>query len=183
MSERLHSGWKKTTAEAFGADNILVQRGKQAEDEYFAWAKKMYDSVESHEEDREKQNAGIDFTIFKTKWKQPYTVEIKSNLRKRSFDIDNRNDGWLRSENKKSDRIVHVDLKGGWIADYRREEMIKFLDEIEAPRIKTLTYELFSDINPKKLVHMYNIRQVSVSDFIKRKKETDETLHSRENIS
>lgn len=173
MSDRLDGAWKKTTEEAFGADNILVKRGKEAEEQYFNWAKGYYKTVISHEEDREKQNQGIDFTIMKSTWKEPRTVEVKSNLSKKHFEIDNRENGWLRNPNKKSDRIVHVDLKNGWIADYRRDKMIEFLDEIEADKIEKLQYENFSVDNPKGLVHMYNMRVKSITDFIKRKKEKE----------
>lgn len=171
MSDRERGEWTKTTEEAFGADNILVKRGKEAEEEYFNWAKRYYQVAISHEEDREKQNQGIDFTIQKAGWKSPRTVEIKSNLKKKSFYIDNRDDGWLRNPNKISDRIVHIDLKNGWAADYRRDEMIKFLDEMEVDREKEILYENFALDNPKGLVHMYNIRAKSITDFIKRKKE------------
>lgn len=176
MSDRLTPEWKSNIEEAFGADNILVQRGKQAEAEYFNWGKKHYEIIISHEEDREKQNQGIDFTIKKAGWKEPRTVEIKSNLKKKSFKIDNRKDGWLRNPNKVSDRIIHVDLKHGWVADYRRDKMIEFIDDLmkyaqDDEEINEITYENFSVDNPPGLVKMYNIRTKSITDFIKRKKE------------
>lgn len=170
MTDRITNKWANNIEEAFGLDS-RVRRGKEAEDRYFLWSKKNYDNVISWEKDQEKQNMGIDFTIFKKKWKsEGYTVDVKSNLKKKFFKIDNRPNGWLRHPEKKSDRIVHVDLERGWCVDYRREEMIKLLDSLNIPHEEHIVWNLFDPKMKevaKKIIHMYNMNEVTVSDFIK----------------
>ena len=159
MSDRITKEWVPDTLEAFGA-TAQVRKGKEAEDMYYEWAKVAYDDCISHEGDQEKQNQGIDFTIFKKKWgPDGYTVEVKSCGRKKDFDIDNRPNGWLRHPEKISDRIVVVDIKNGWATDFRRKEMIDFIDNWTniPPTQEKIIMDVFDERYPKNLLHRQNL--------------------------
>lgn len=170
MSERVTKDWSNTFMEAFGA-SPQAKHGKEIEDMYFAYAKKVYSEVENHESDQEKQNQGIDFTIYKKKWGPTgYTVQVKSNKSQKEVEIDNTPKGWLRNPKFISDRIVLVHKKSGWAVDFRRKDMIDFIDNwTNIPKEQEVVgIPIFKEGLPKNLLHNHNLlkHRNSIDNFI-----------------
>jgi hypothetical protein len=187
MSDRTTPDWKPDILDAFDADNSYVKKGLNAEKLYYSWALSAYDKVENHQADQEKQNQGIDFTIYKKKWgEKKYTVDVKSEYYGSFFKIDNRPNGWLRNPKKISDRIVQVDVKNSKAIDFQRKKMIEYLDSIGANPEVQIDNEItgqrknldFIKINlrdknklPKGLIFQYELNETNLNDFLKEKKD------------
>lgn len=125
MSGRITNAWTKTTAEAFG-DNEFTQRGDKAEQLVYDYLVRVYDTVDWHRDDREKQIAGKDFEFKKKQWKYSYSVDVKGNL----------HDGIFRVyvdeiANKLNHRMMHVDVATGQAVEYSRESMLDYVDDNE----------------------------------------------------
>lgn len=112
---------------AFG-DTEQIKKAVQGEQLWEKFALRTYDEVINHSSDRKKQIQGADFSIKKDSWSRYYTVDVKSNMKGGYFYIENTQDGWLRNPRKTTDRIVHVDVSTGYICEYDRKDMIRFLD-------------------------------------------------------
>jgi len=146
MGERITSKWTSSLTEAFG-DTPQIRKAIAGEELWESFARKAYDEVINHKSDRSKQIAGADFTIKKSNWRFPVTVDVKTNLNNRTFFVENISNGWLRSKNKQTIRIVHLDIVEGWVIQYDRIMMIKYLDSknITTPLVKLSVFD--PDIN------------------------------------
>lgn len=118
---RLTNKWTKTAEEAFGASG---KKGREGEIFLIKVLKSWGWSVKDHEDDREKQVAGIDITFKSPNWHNWYTGDSKCNMKDNSVFYVYRD--WLFST--KADRIFHVNPKTGWVAYYGVDEMRKIYD-------------------------------------------------------
>jgi hypothetical protein len=129
MNEKNHNRlvphWTETLEEAYGKTGALGREGELwLINEIRSWGWDVMD----FEDNKGRQLKGHDIAIRKPTWFKSYTVDVKNNLRNDgSFVVDTTLKGWLRNENKTSDRIWHVNTKTGWMAWYDRKEMIKYL--------------------------------------------------------
>lgn len=151
---RITSEWTSDLISAFG-NNSQINRAISGENLWEAFAHRTYDLVINHSSDKEKQIQGIDFTIKKNHWRIDVTVDVKSNLRDGYFFIENDSSGWLRHPNKKTIRIVHVDPDTGWICEYDRKVMIKYLDSKNEPK-ELIRLSVF-DLGLATIIRRYNI--------------------------
>jgi len=159
MTKRISKEWEPDIFDAFGATDP-VRKGKEAEDMYFDYAKAVYRECISHESDQEKQNQGLDFTIFKDGWRpEGFGVQVKLSPTRKTIKIDNTPHGWLRNPALVSNRIVLVDIKTGWAVDFRREEMIDFIDNwTPTPKSQPeVIINVFEEKLPKRLLHKINL--------------------------
>ena len=167
MTDRIAGEWQENLEDAFGVGDA-VRKGKEAEDLYYAFAREIYDKVEYHETERDLQNAGCDFTIYKAKWKEGhYTVDVKAGLMYKTILLDNRPNGWLRSATKTSSRIVHIDVKRGWAADYRREDMIALAERAGLPPEDGLELDL-EDPDVKAIVKSYKVSRKRTKSYFEK---------------
>lgn len=123
MSKRITSKWTKTTKEAFGS-NENTEKGLKAEKLILEHLEEIYDEVIWHENDREKQVAGIDFEFKKSEWYNYYTADVKGNLKEGYFIIIPE-----EMKTKKNHRMIHVDVNTGWVVEYDRKEMLAYAHE------------------------------------------------------
>jgi hypothetical protein len=185
MSDRVTSEWKDDYLDAFDANNPMVKKGAEAEKIYYNWAMSVYDKVENHSADQEKQNQGIDFTIYKNRWgPKGYTVDVKSQYYGKYFSVDNTPNGWLRNPKKISDRIIQVDVKMKKCVDYQRQKMIDYLDKVGL-NPNNIDPQVFKDNNlgtikihpwdqkddlPKDLLVFHQMNSTNLGDFLKKSK-------------
>lgn len=186
MSDRITPDWTEDFTSAFDANDPMVKKGAEAEKIYYNWALNTYDKVENHSADQEKQNQGIDFTIYKNRWgPKGYTVDVKSQYYGKYFTVDNTANGWLRNPKKISDRIIQVDVKMKKCVDYQRQKMIDYLDKIGA-NPSDYDEQIFKERNfgaikiypwndkdslPKDLLVFHQMNSTNLSDFLKNKGE------------
>lgn len=126
-SGRLTPKWTDTLEEAFGEKGA---RGREAE----LFVKKVIESwgweVIDHEQDYQKQIAGIDLSIRKPSWSNFYDVDVKANMNEYgTFWIEVSPTGWLFNPKKKNHRVWHVNVDTGWMAWYDREKMKVFIED------------------------------------------------------
>jgi hypothetical protein len=145
MSTRITQEWTNTLIEAYG-NSVNAQKGQYGERLYYNWAKTVYPEVIYHEQDRQKQLAGIDIEIKKPNWSRYYSVDVKTNINTANvFVIDNTENGWLRSDSKMSDRICHINQSCNYAVEYDRKEMIVTLDKHKEPK-ELLTFFVHASI-------------------------------------
>lgn len=123
MSARITSKWTKTTQAAFG-NTAETQKGLCAEKLIHEYLKSIYSKVIWHENDREKQIAGIDFEFKKNGWANYYSVDVKGNLNKGYFYIYPE-----EMKKKKNHRMIHVDVNTGYAIEYDRSSMVRFAEK------------------------------------------------------
>lgn len=142
MMNRITRKWTADLKGAFG-NTPQISKAMRGEQFWEQFAKNTYDEVINHSSDRAKQTAGIDFTIKKETWHRPITVDVKSNMEHGYFYVENNEDGWLRNKNKKTVRIVHLEVDSGWICEYDRTAMIEYLDKngIKEPLVRLSCWE------------------------------------------
>lgn len=184
MSDRKTPEWTNDYLDAFDANDPQVKKGAEAEKIFYKWALEVYDKVENHSSDQEKQNQGIDFTIYKNRWgPKGYTVDVKSQYYGKFFIVDNRPNGWLRNPEKISDRIVQVDVKLKKSVDYQRQKMIKFLDEsgmnpanFTKEELKDKNFEYIkiypwenNSLFPKDLFVFHQMNSTNLNNFLNKK--------------
>lgn len=106
-----------------------TRKGVQGEDLWEKYAKKIYDWVIRHDE-QDKQYAGFDFEFYKKGWRRSYTADIKTNMNTNGdFYVDVSNRGWLMSDRKLSDRIIHICPITNIICEYDRKILKTFLKQ------------------------------------------------------
>jgi len=128
MSNRITPKWTQTTKEAFG-NTEYIEKGLYAEKLILEYLKSIYHEVTWHENNREKQVAGIDFEFKKKEWANYYTVDVKANLNKGYFIVVPE-----EMEKKKNHRMIHVDVNTGYAVEYDRKQMIAYIkDKMDFP--------------------------------------------------
>lgn len=139
---RITNKWTPDLKQAFG-DTPHIRKAIAGEELWESFARKTYEMVINHKSDRTKQIEGADFTIKKSNWRFPITVDVKTNLNNGIFFVENTSNGWLRNKNKQTVRIVHLDIIEGWIIEYDRLLMIKYLDSknVSTPLVKLSVFE------------------------------------------
>lgn len=122
MSDRITPKWTKTTKEAYGNNENTI-KGLQAEKLILEYLKGIYHKVIWHENDRDKQIAGIDFEFKKNAWANYYSVDVKGNLKNGYFVV-------IPEEmaKKKNHRMIHVDVNTGRAVEYDRKEMLRYIE-------------------------------------------------------
>lgn len=100
MSNRLTNRWTNTAAEAFGGTG---ERGRTAEILVMQILESASIEAQDFEEDYKMQVAGIDLIS------NGLSIDVKGNLYKGHFYIENGTQGWLFNVNKTSNIILHVD--------------------------------------------------------------------------
>ena len=130
MADRITKKWTKDLKGAFG-DTQQIRNAIKGEQMWEQFARRTYSEVINHSSDKSKQTAGVDFTIKKSTWKFPITVDVKANMKWGYFYVENNPTGWLRNPNKQTIRIVHIEVRNGYICEYDRKEMIDYLDRKE----------------------------------------------------
>ena len=121
MSRRVTNKWTKTTAQAYG-DNESTRCGDAAEQLAYDYLTRVYDQVQWHREDREKQIAGKDFEFKKKQWKHSYSVDVKGNLHDGTFLVY-----FDEMFNKSNHRMMHVDVATRCAIEYSRESMLEYI--------------------------------------------------------
>ena len=125
MAGRITSQWTADLKGAFG-DTPQIRNAIKGEHMWEQFATRTYSKVINHSSDKSKQTAGVDFTIYSES--RPITVDVKANMRWGYFYVENGAHGWLRNLNKKTDCIVHIEVRNGWVCEYDRQDMIAYLD-------------------------------------------------------
>lgn len=151
---RITNKWTDTLEGAFG-NTEQIKKAVQGEQLWEQFAIRTYDEVINHSKDKNKQIQGADFSIKKDSWSRYYTVDVKSNMKYGHFYIENTANGWLRNPKKTTDRIVHVDVSNGYICEYDRKDMIRYLD---SNNIKDELVRMSSfDVDIQEFTKRYNI--------------------------
>ena len=126
MSERLTTEWTPTSEGAFGASGAKGDQGEYFLCEVFntwGWEFTVHPSSFNH------QLEGVDITFRKPSWTHSYTADVKANLNEYgSFFVETDDSGWLFNENKRSDRLWHVNPTTGWMAWYGRADMKHYIE-------------------------------------------------------
>jgi hypothetical protein len=124
-TKRLTKDWTDTLEQAYGE---IGAKGKQGED----WLKQRLIEkgfeVETHDNDKAAQLAGIDLTATLPSTKQTWTIDVKTNIKDDgTFFIETNSNGWLLHPHKKSTYIWHVNPKTGCMVWYNRKLMQNFI--------------------------------------------------------
>lgn len=121
MSERLTHHWTETAAQAYGKAG---ERGRTAELLVMDILTRNNIEYEDFEDDYQYQVAGIDILTDKL------SIDVKGNLYKGHFYIENGTTGWLFNPNKTSDVILHVDPN--------TEEVVWYYRSVAASKIRSV---------------------------------------------
>lgn len=153
MSERIVHEWQPSLKKAFNTRSS--EKGERAEELFKQYAISKYYKVIHLDADREKQNEGIDFLILKNEIDSHHIrVDVKANLFRENFYIDNWNSGWLRT--KKSDLIVHIDIDNHQAIEYNRKLMLERMDSPNKFVRQLLKFHI-SDININDLLKVFTV--------------------------
>jgi hypothetical protein len=125
MAGRITNKWTEDLKGAFG-DTQQIRKAIEGEQLWEQHAKLVYSKVINHGSDKSKQTAGVDFTVCNKS--ERITYDVKANMKWGFFYVENNANGWLRSPNKKTDRIVHIDIYKKYACEYSRQDMIDYLD-------------------------------------------------------
>jgi hypothetical protein len=133
LTDRITSEWTDTLAEAFGNTHSIAN-AVIAEEMYYQFAIRTYADVQYMPSDRSFQTRGIDLLVKQASWPRFYAVDVKANMHGIKFWIDNRESGWLRNPQKRTDIIVHIDVDSKHALQYTRQDMIVRLNSYSLKR-------------------------------------------------